>query len=284
MQILNNALSDAKVAVYPVDLAGVTTLQVYSAQTRLGNPTTIAGANTVATAISGQIEQEHSQHTTMYDLAEGTGGKVCEGDNDLGDCVRKAADDSSDFYEISYYPDSTDWNGDYRKVFVEAKEGGAHLSYRRGYYATPEGSPDPHTEAAEMQDHCNDMLNATAIAFTAKSLPASSPDDLKFSLLVDPAAISLPSTADGGHQLNLDVAVCTYNDKQWPLKVMDYPVDIKLSPQQFNNLNTTGKLTDTVRVPGPKPAAVRLLVKDVSTGKLGSVYIKTADLVASIPQ
>ena len=46
----------------------------------------------------------------------------------------------------------------------------------------------------------------------------------------------------------------------------------------------TGKLTDTIMVPGPKPAAIRLLVKDVATGKLGSVYIKTYSLVAQVPK
>jgi hypothetical protein len=59
---------------------------------------------------------------------------------------------------------------------------------------------------------------------------------------------------------------------------MNYPVNLKLSPQQFETVNATGKLTDTVRIPGPKPAAVRLLVKDVASGKLGSIYIKTDSL------
>jgi len=283
LQILNNALSDAKVAVYPVDLAGVTTLSAFTAQTRLGAPSPTPGQDAIATANTGQINELYQEHLSMYDLAEGTGGKVCTGDNDLGDCVRKAVDDSSDFYEISYYPDSPDWNGEYRKVFLETHQHGAHLSYRQGYYATPEGSPDPQSQATELQDHCNDMLNATAITFTAKSLPADSPDQLKFSLTVDAAAVSLPAIGDGNHQLNLEVAVCTYNAKQWPLNLMNYPVNIKLNAQQFATVNATGKLTDTVRVPGPKPAAVRLLVKDVVTGRLGSIYIKTGDLVAAVP-
>ena len=283
MQILNNALSDAKVAVYPVDLVGVTTLSAFTAQTRLGAPSPAPGQDAIAKANSSQVDELYKEHITMYDLAEGTGGKVCTGDNDLGDCVHKAVDDSSDFYEISYYPDSPDWNGEYRKVFLETQQHGAHLSYRQGYYATPEGSPDPQNQAAELQDHCNDMLNATAIAFTAKSLPADSPDQLKFSLTVDPTAVSLPAIGDGNYQLNLEVAVCTYNEKQSPLNLMNYPVSIKLNARQYANVNATGKLTDTVRVPGPKPAAVRLLVKDVVTGRLGSIYIKTSDLVAAIP-
>lgn len=117
----------------------------------------------------------------------------------------------------------------------------------------------------------------------ARNLPADSPEELKFSLLIDASALTIPPTDDGSHQLNLDVAVCTYNEKLWPLKLMNYPVNIKMSSQQLNTLMSTGKLADTIRVPGPKPSAVRLLVKDVASGRLGSIYIRTDGLVAKSP-
>jgi hypothetical protein len=96
--------------------------------------------------------------------------------------------------------------------------------------------------------------------------------------------VTFSPTSDGGQQLNLEVAVCTYNAKDWPLNLMNYPVNKKLTEQQFKGLMASGKLTDTILVPGPKPAALRLLVKDVATGKLGSVYIKTDGLVAQVPK
>ena len=221
---------------------------------------------------------------TMHMVADGTGGIVCTGDNDLGDCVRKAVDDSSDFYEISYYSNSTYWNGEVRKIAVKSTEHGARLEYREGYFATPEGDPDPKLQSAELQSDCDDYLDATSVTFTAKSLPSDTPGELKFSLAVDPAAVTFTPTADGTHQLNLDIAVCTYNQKDWPINLMNYPVNMRLTAQQFNSVMSTGKLTDSIRVPGPKPSALRLMVKDVSTGKLGSVYIKTGDLVADVPK
>jgi hypothetical protein len=65
---------------------------------------------------------------------------------------------------------------------------------------------------------------------------------------------------------------------------MNYPVNLSLDAKKYETLTTTGKLADTISIPAPKPAAIRLLVKDVSTGKLGSVYIKTGDLVAAVPK
>jgi len=280
LQQLSQSLNDAKVAVYPVNLAGVQTLQAYQAGAR--PPDVTPGG--MAANTTRDIIYQNASVDTMHDVADGTGGIVCTGDNDLGDCVRKAVDDSSDFYEISYYPDSGDWNGDFRKISVKSGLKEVHLSYRQGYYAFPEGSTDPKVQETELQSECDDYLDATSVSIEAKNLPPDAQGQLRFTLEVNPAPLTFSPTADGGQQLHLDVAVCTYNAKDWPLNLMNYPVNKKLTAHQFSGLMATGKLTDTIMVPGPKPAAIRLLVKDVATGKLGSVYIKTDSLVAQVPK
>jgi VWFA-related protein len=280
LQHLEAVLSDAKVAVYPVNLAGVQTWQAYQAGARPPDvtPAGLAGNTT------RDVMMQNASVDTMHDIANETGGIVCTGDNDLGDCVHKAMDDSSDFYEIAYYPDSGDWNGDFRKIIVKSGQKGAHLAYRQGYFAFPEGSADPKAEEAKMQGECDDYLDATSVSFEAKNLPSDTEGQLKFSLLIDASALTIPPLPDGNHQLKLDIAVCTYNAKDWPLKLMNYPVNLALDEKKFETLTTTGKLADTISIPAPEPAAIRLLVKDVSTGKLGSVYIKTGDLVAQVPK
>jgi VWFA-related protein len=280
LQQLSEALSDAKVAVYPVNLAGVQTLQAYQAGARPPDvtPQGMAGNTT------RDILFQNASVDTMHEIADGTGGIVCTGDNDLGDCVHKAMDDSSDFYEISYYPDSGEWNGDFRKIVVKTGLKGARLSYRQGYFAFPEGSADPKVQEAQMKSDCDDYLDATSVPIEAKNLPSDTQGQLKFTLLIDASALTVPPTADGNHRLNLDIAVCTYNAKDWPLRLMNYPVNFELDAKKYETLTTTGKLTDTISIPAPEPAAIRLLVKDVSTGKLGSVYIKTDGLVASVPK
>ncbi len=280
LQQLSAVLNDAKVAVYPVNLAGVQTLQAYQAGARPPDvtPSGMAGNTT------RDILMQNASVDTMHDIANDTGGIVCTGDNDLGDCVHKAVDDSSDFYEIAYYPDSGDWNGDFRKITIKTGLKGAHLSYRQGYYAFPEGSTDPKVQETKMQSDCDDYLDATAVPIQAKMLPSDTQGQLKFSVLIDASALTVPPTADGNHQLKLDIAVCTYNEKDWPLKLMNYPVNLTLDAKKYETMTTTGKLADTINIPGPEPAAIRLLVRDVSTGKLGSVYIKTGGLVASVPK
>ena len=277
---LSKVLSDAQVAVYPVNLAGVETLNAFQAGTRPVHvtPTGINAANT------RQVQDIGGAQDTMMVIADGTGGKVCTGDNDLGDCVRKAVDDSSDYYEISYYPDSGDWNGAFRNIVVKTSLKGAHLSYRQGYYATPEGNADTRVQAAEMQSDCQDYLDATAVDFKATQVPSDIEGQLKFSLEIDPAALTIPATADGGHKVNVAVAVCTYNEKDWPQTLMNYPVNMALDAKKYETVTTKGQLGVNIQIPAPKPPGIRVLVKDVSTGKLGSVYIKTGGLAAEVPK
>jgi len=276
LQKMNGALSDAKISVYPVNVAGVQTLSFFSAEARPSS----AGASPagVSSAVMRQTENLSNQQQTMEVLADGTGGKVCVGDNDLGDCIRKAMDDSSDYYELEYYPDSPNWNGDFRKVLITTPQQGAHLAYRQGYFATPLGSGDPKAQQAALQADCQDYLDATSVLFTAKSLPADSPGQLKFSVSIDPSGLTLAPLGDGSHQLNVSVAVCTFNEKGWPLQLMNYAVNHKLDTNQYNSLLNGGSVRQSIFVPAPKPAAVRLMVQDVASGRLGSVHIDVDNL------
>lgn len=278
MQRVAAALSEAKVVVYPINPAGVRTPALYEAANR---PSDTSGQGT-ADALGRETILRAGEQDTMQVLAEGTGGKVCTGDNDLGDCVRKAVDDSGTFYEIAYYPDSQNWNGEYRKITLKSQRPGLHLAYRQGYFARQEAGDNPKEQKSELeQAACEDYLNATSIFFAAKSLPPDSPEKLKFYLMVNTAALTLIPTSDGGRNLNIVVAVCTFDKKGSPLQLMSEPVNRKLSASEYQSLTAVGGLSHVVTIPGPKPVSLRLLIKDIPSGRLGSVQIKVEDSVAA---
>lgn len=210
---------------------------------------------------------------TMQTMADATGGAVCLGDNDLADCIRKAVDDSSKFYEIAYYPDSKDWNGEYRRIIVDAKLKGLHLEYRQGYFANREpsgtGAGDDLQRAA-----CEGPLDATAIFLAAKSVPPDLKQTMKFYLMINPAALTFTAAGNGNREVNLRVGVCTFDETGKPLHYMSDAVDQKLTAKEYAELAQSG-LPHLVAVAGPRPAAVRLAVMDEASGKVGSVFVKT---------
>ena len=216
----------------------------------------------------------------MQTMANATGGAVCVGDNDLADCVRKAVDDSSRFYEIAYYPDSKDWKGEYRRIIVDTTSRGLHLEYRLGYFATPEGADNETATNDNLQQAaCGSALDATGIFLAAKKLPPDPNETMKFYLMINPAALTFTAEGNGSRKVNLRVGVCTFDQAGKPHHYMSEGFGQKMTATEYRALEESG-LPHVVSVAGLKPAAVRLAVMDVTSGRIGSVRIETESSIS----
>jgi VWFA-related protein len=284
MREVANALESAKVAVYPILVGGVETETFFEAGSRARSRV----ADTGATAIRemGSIDREAQTRDDIQDnaeeLAAQTGGCTCFENNDLGDCVRRAVNDSSDFYEISYYPTSTDWTGEFRKVTVKTSRSGVHLSYRQGYYAQPEGMNDAKAVTQQLQQAaCHDYLNSTSILVMARPVPAESADQSRFYVVIDAAMLTFVPGPDDTRELHLNVGVCTFDKNGNPLQLLNQPIESKLTAQDYQKLIQAHGFVHVVTIPGPKPAGVRLVVQDIPSGLVGSVNMPVLTETAS---
>jgi VWFA-related protein len=273
-----NALAEAKLAVYPVDPAGLQVSSVFQASTRLRG--SASGA-----ALQGRMDREDrsrfNRQDSMNVLAEQTGGIVCVNNNDLGECVKKAIADGSSFYEISYYPDSSGWHGEFHKVLVKTSRGGTHLAYRQGYYARTEDMADPKTAKQLQEAACNDLLTSTFVLMIAKELPAE-PGKAKYYMAVDPTTLTFSLAGDGSRQLSLKVGICTFDKFGKPLQFFQQPFDQKLSGKEYASVLAHHGFPHIVVLPvTAETKSVRLLVKDVATGQLGSLNIPYSAIAAS---
>jgi hypothetical protein len=149
------------------------------------------------------------------------------------------------------------------------------LSYRQGYFARSEGPADSRTATTALQKAgCEDYLNATSILLFARNLPSDSPEQLKYLVAVAPSTVTFVPAADGTEEVKITLAVCTFDKAGKPLQFMTEAVDSKLNPKEYQSvLATKGFPHVFTLVPKPRPASVRLLVKDESTGRIGSVNI-----------
>lgn len=74
---------------------------------------------------------------TLSDLAEGTGGFLVANANDFGKAVDRVAADIRGYYEVTYVPAVTTFDGGYRKIAVKVARKDVVLQTRRGYFALP---------------------------------------------------------------------------------------------------------------------------------------------------
>jgi VWFA-related protein len=275
LRVLVKVLSDAKVSVYPISPAGVQAPTLFEADNRLRD----YSGKSAGDSLRRETMVRANEQDTMQVIAQGTGGQVCAGNNDLGDCLRRAMDDSSTFYEISYYPDSLNWNGEYRTVSVKARQSGLHLAYRPGYYAGEEAKDASDQKTQLREAACEDYLDASAILLTAQSVAPDSPEKLKFYLTMKASDLTLTPASDGTKDLDITVAACTFDKNGWPIQFMTDTVRRRFDSKESQSLSALGGLPHVVSVPGPRPVSVRLLVRDEKSGRIGSLHMKVDQLV-----
>ena len=271
---LANALSDAKIAVYPMDPAGLEGQSFYDASSRPSAKNVAVGTQTSAVLMREERTRDSNQET-MRHLAAETGGQVCVNNNDLSDCVKKAVDDGSSYYELAYYPDAADWKGEFHRIILKTRQSGIHLSFRQGYYAssTPASQAEDakHIQTELQEAACRDLLTSTAILLMVQKIPASAANQVKYFIAMDMSTLTLPQTSEG-RRLSIVVAACAMDKDGAPIQFLQQPSDATLNDQQFNALLAQHGFTRTLEfAPAPGTVRLRLLVRDNGSGKMGSV-------------
>jgi len=266
-----SSLTDAQIAVYPVDPRGMDTQQLFDPQTRGKSNPFSEGA-----ALGRESTLRFSGQQTMQDLADQTGGKVCLNNNDLSECVKRAVDDSSSYYELTYYPTDKNWHGEFRRITVKTTRPGVQLSFRAGYFARASDATISAKDAKDTDKHlsqaaCNDFLTATSILVEASALPPDQPGQTKYFLVIDPNALSFGSAEGGVRNVQIELATCMFNARGLPLQYNRQSISQKLTETEYQSTKMHGISHTISFVPKPETARVRLLVCDTHTGMIGSV-------------
>jgi VWFA-related protein len=129
-----NALNDAQITVYPLDLGG------------LFNP------GFVSPRFRRMIRSRRAidSISNLETLAKMTGGKLCDFKMNLSGCYREAQTDASQYYLIGYYTDITKGKTGWRKLDVTVQRPQVEVRARTSYYV-PAKAPDPKkAERADM--------------------------------------------------------------------------------------------------------------------------------------
>ena len=163
-----DAMAEGQVAVYPVDIRGVTidNPRAPSGATggggitsdyRNGGPAEPAadaaqGSQSTGASFSNSAQAGggagYSLLANSYmiqdEIARTTGGRAFHSNNGLKDLLETAVEDGGNYYTLSYSPTNRRFDGSLRKIDVELAEKGYQLSYRRSYYAdNPDAPPLP---------------------------------------------------------------------------------------------------------------------------------------------
>ena len=273
------ALNDANVAVYPVDPRGVTTdLAAVSTpgprpgQTRTSNmytPTTTGSLNTA----------------TMEEFATLTGGVAYHDTNDISGAIRTAMDDSKLVYTLAFTPDHGEWNNKYRKIKVEVKRSGVHLRYRSGYLATPVAPLDPAQKDHVLAEAQWSPIEASEIAMKFQAQSAglvNGKPGVRFVILVDPAGLRF-TEAEGNHSADLVFTLAQKAADGHLLFEETKTLTLRLKDERYQAVMSQGLRFPSSQAVDPAATEFRVVLLDLTTGRLGSVHIPMAKMGVELP-
>lgn len=141
----SDLLTVGQVAVYPVDIAGLTTDPSFDASELFRSPGELSRAHW------DFIVEIGAEQAAMDQIAEDTGGHAFYNTNGLAEAISTSTEDGANYYTLSYAPSNTKFDGRLRKIHVQLAHSGYHLAYRRSYLADDSVLEQDAADAAMMR-------------------------------------------------------------------------------------------------------------------------------------
>ncbi|MGB7023505.1 MAG: VWA domain-containing protein [Candidatus Acidiferrales bacterium] len=238
-------LADADVALYPVDARGLMT----------ENP---GWSNVLA----------------MQDLAKQTGGRAFYNTNDIMTSIQRAVADGDNSYVLGYYPDHSDWKGEFRKLKVKVDKQGLKVRARQGYFAIPE----LHEKTKDLQEKLGRIamspLDASGISMTAQivPIPTNAAREIKLTLGFDPRGVQF--TADAGREAAaLQYALLQLDQTGKILTAVENPLPVNISMAQYAVGIKQGMSFSIIIPLFSNATELSVILRDRATGTAGSLHI-----------
>jgi len=268
------ALTDAGVAVYPVDARGL-----------MGNGVTAAGDYSEASHPEFADGDEHlpthvtpGNLETMKVLAERTGGKAFYGSNDLSEAIRRAIDDSRVTYTLGFYPAAEKWDGSFHNIKVRVKAPGAEVRARTGYFALPDSArTPPNSVQAIISQTAISQLDATGIGVRAHVEPTHTAGEraLNVDLHLDLHDVHLEQN-NGLWTGILETVFLQLNSHGEIIQVLDETLQLSLPQNVYEQALKDGlRNTKHIRILSGA-TQVCVVLRDTSNGNIGSLSVPLA--------
>jgi VWFA-related protein len=268
-----DSLNRSNIAMYAIDAKGVEldpTMDVSKRAALLGDQVR-AQDTTVLNA-----EQDARDASKL--LADRTGGLAFFGNNDVRGAIRRAFDDGRYAYNIGFYPNHGQWDGKFRKIKIEAREG-LRLRYRSGYFASPDRTDPKEAIADALQNAADSPLDATNLGMivSGKETPAKNagdPNVVELHIGIDPKQLLLQDSGD--HRKGaVDLFFLQRDASGKRVAAEKQHLDLNFETKQYEYLSKVSMVLERHVTIAPESTELRVVLRDASSGSLGSVTLPT---------
>jgi VWFA-related protein len=265
------ALSNANVAVYPVDARGL--IGAFPPNTNPSRTNASSGRG-IPPPLMTSLNTLGSNIDTMQLLADKTGGKAYYNRNDIDRAVRSAIEDSRVSYVLGYYPTHGKWDGRYVALNVKVSRPGVRVRFRKGYYAGAEPQLGGNEVLTLLSAAAHSPLESTSVGLTVRvdDIPNGTSKSVKLNMNVDPHDINLVWDNDRWVG-SLDFLFSQRNAQGQVLSSVAKSLGMRLTRETHDQLEKDGIVfSNTVDV-DPNAYLLRVVVRDSRSGSIGTVTV-----------
>ena len=248
------ALTNARVAVYPIDVRGLE-----------GDSRIAANRSRLDESVAA-----FEDFGAMQTIAEQTGGQFIHDRNDLAESALRAVNDGSEYYALTYRPSDAKLNGTFRRIEVRVNRPGVRVRYRKGYFS-PKDQKKETIQQSPFYAAATSPLQRTELQFAAAGIRTSE-SSARFMIILNPDAL-------GTNPTEIGVA------KKWDLVLVEelgpnkrflgepHRLELKIDPANAQKIAKDGfPFVINLRTKG-KSNRVRLVLRDTATDRMGSLDI-----------
>jgi VWFA-related protein len=267
-------LQDANIAVYPVDVSGLTGSIFRGPINNL--PSTMGGTSERSAALQAVeagrgFDPTQAKHETMQEVADRTGGVPYYNSNDLGKLFHQASQDSNQYYMLAFYTKDISKQG-WHKIQLKCHHEGSQLRYRSGFIVTKEMT---NPELARQQDEfhaISSYLNFTSLPINGmwqQIEPAGDKRKAHFLLNLPPGVTSIDT--DHENHIDMDFLAVAMDANGKEAANINQRLNRKLPPPGVAQIQANGLTYVNTLTLSPGEYKVHIAVRDNLSGKVGSV-------------
>jgi VWFA-related protein len=259
------ALSNANIAIYPVDAHVLGTLGGVFDASKAPKPGILMRESNIPLPEM----MSTAELGTMTTLADATGGRVFANTNDIAGAVRRAIDDSAFTYTLGYYPDHDHWDGKFREIKVKVDRAGVEVRNRSGYLAAADAAPT--AAPATVAEVIRRPLESSELGLSVETERLGE-RQFKLHVRIDTSAMHLEQK-DGRWVGALEVLWVQLGADGRDVIGHGQTLNFRLSPETYAGLPRDGLKISSVETIEEKAVQLRFAARDAGTGAVGSLYI-----------
>jgi len=260
-------LSDANVAVYPIDARGLLTAGA------LADPTIPATAGFPDKSLASATWQKFDAEATMDHLARDTGGEVFRNTNDLNVALQAAVTDSESYYVLGYYPDRKNWDGKFHNIKVVLPNKQLKIRSRTGYFAVDPADWRKGADEKQMiSPSALHTLAATSLLFYAHQVPLEKKGQpATVEILVDASTVSFGSGPEFTYNTNLEFQVGAFTPDGKLARLETQVAQADLRPETYQQFMKNGIPVRVQLSLKPGRYLLRVAARDNRNGHIGTL-------------